>query len=370
MATRIRATSVVAQSPRSALILTPKANGADGVSALTRLVARSLADARVDTRVLALEQDDRTDLADVLNVPVESAAGGKIRFLLNGLRAAPRARRPELVVATHLRMLPAAVPLMAAGVPVATFLLGVECWRPLTRRDHSLLAQSQQLLPISQWTRERFLDANPSFATAAMNVCPLGVDMMPVVESEPVPGRVLVVGRLWAEERYKGHDLLIDVWPAVQRICPGAELVIVGDGDDRARLESRVRAAGLARAVHFAGLVSRQQLQRHFADAQVFALPSEGEGFGLVFLEAMRAGRPCIAARGAAEEVVANDTTGVVVPAGDATALTRALIDLLSNPERCAVLGRAGRRRFEEQYSQARFAERLLAILPQIHAIC
>jgi phosphatidylinositol alpha-1,6-mannosyltransferase len=357
--------------PRSALVLTPKAHGADGVSALTRLTACSLSDAGIETRVLALEQDARRDLSDgPLSVPVESANGGKLRFLLNGIKASPRARRPELVVVTHLRMLPVAVPLMASGVPVATFLLGVECWRPLSRRDRSLVSRSDRLLPISQWTRDKFIAANPSFAKSAMTVCPLGVDSSGLVDATPVPGRALVVGRLWAEERYKGHDLLVDIWPAVQRACPNAHLVIVGDGDDRGRLEARVRDAGLAHAIRFAGLVSQDELRRHFAEAQVFVLPSEGEGFGIVFLEAMRAGRPCIAARGAAEEIVLDGTTGRIIQSRNGEALTRALTQLLRDQQLCELMGRAGRRRLEEQFSAAKFSQRLLEALQQTQPAC
>jgi phosphatidyl-myo-inositol dimannoside synthase len=357
--------------PKSALVLTPKVHGADGISALTRLVAGSLASADVETRIVALEEDARRDLSDgSLSVPVESADGGKLRFLLSGLKAAPRARRPELVITTHLRMLPAALPMMASGVPVATFLLGVECWKPLTRRDKGLLARCDRLLPISQWTRDRFLAANPSFTGAAMTTCPLGIDALPVPMTRPINGRALVVGRLWAEERYKGHDLLIDVWTSVKRDCPDAQLMIVGDGDDRDRLEARVRDVGLSDVIHFAGLVSQDALRRHFAEAQVFVLPSEGEGFGLVFLEAMRAARPCIAARGAAEEIVQQGITGSIVPARDAEALTSTLVALLQDPERCDALGHAGRRRFEGHYSAACFTERFLNALQQTGVAC
>jgi phosphatidylinositol alpha-1,6-mannosyltransferase len=352
------------------LVLTPKALGADGVSALTALVGTSLANANIDTRILALEQDARGDLGDRVTVPIESANGGKLRFLLNGIKAAPRGRRPELVVATHLRMLPAALPLMASGVPVATFLLGVECWRPLSRRDRTLLSRCDRLLPISRFTWARFVEANPAFQHAPMTLCPLAAEPLPVSPEPPVRGRTLVVGRLWAEERYKGHDALIDAWTSVRRACPDAHLVIVGDGDDRPRLEARVAAAGLGDVITFTGLISQDELRRQFASAAVFALPSEGEGFGLVFLEAMRAARPCIAAHGAAEEIVVDGVTGRIVPARDAGALTSALVELLSDPARAAMFGRAGRARFENEFSSTPFRTRLIDALHQTAVTC
>jgi glycosyltransferase involved in cell wall biosynthesis len=100
----------------------------------------------------------------------------------------------------------------------------------------------------------------------------------------------------------------------------------------------------------------------------LFALPSEGEGFGIVFLEAMRAARPCLAAPGAAEEIVVDGVTGRVV-ARDVTALATALVELTSEPVRCDVLGRAGRQRLEQEFSSARFAARFIdAIQPTLTA--
>jgi glycosyltransferase involved in cell wall biosynthesis len=160
------------------------------------------------------------------------------------------------------------------------------------------------------------------------------------------------------------------VWPAVRQACPAAQLVVIGDGDDRARLEARVNDAGLSATIQFAGLVSQNELREHLESAQVFVLPSEGEGFGIVFLEAMRAARPCIAAAGAAEEIVRDGVTGRVVVPRDASALTNALIELLNDPQRCDALGREGRRRLEQEYSITRYGERLMDALQQTCAAC
>lgn len=352
-------------------MLAPAVHGADGISAVTRAVASSLVQAGIETRILALADAARYDLVDSpLSVPVMSAGGSRARFLLGGLAAALR-RRPEIVIATHLRLLAAAGPLIAARVPVTVVLQGVECWKRLAVPDRVLLGRACRLLAISRWTRDRFLAANPRFAGRPVSLCPLGIDVSAPIPVDPsVPGRVLVVGRLWAEERYKGHDLLIDVWQDVRRAVPHAHLVIVGDGDDRARLEARTREAGLAQAIRFTGVLPHAELQRAFVQAQLFAMPSDGEGFGLVYLEAMRAARPCLAARGAAEEIVIDGVTGRIVPPRDRAALAAALVELLSDPDRCTAMGLAGRERVENEFSSARFAARLLETLSRVPAAC
>src|SRR6185369_16030411 len=120
-------------------------------------------------------------------------------------------------------------------------------------------------------------------------------------------------GRMAASERYKGHDLMLDALPAVIRSAPGTRLVLAGDGDDRARLERRVRDLGLSDDVTFTGFVADSAMRTLYRNAAVFVLPSTGEGFGLVYLEAMREGIPCVAARGSvAEEVFASDDNGVL----------------------------------------------------------
>ena len=105
---------------------------------------------------------------------------------------------------------------------------------------------------------------------------------------------ILTVGRLSAAERYKGHDRLIAALPGILARVPDAAYLIVGSGDDRPRLERLAREAGVADRVVFAGHVPDEELPDYFALAHVFAMPSTGEGFGIVFLEAAASGLPVI----------------------------------------------------------------------------
>ena len=102
-------------------------------------------------------------------------------------------------------------------------------------------------------------------------------------------------------ERYKGHDQLLEAMTTL----PDARLVVAGDGDDRRRLEEKAAALGLGDRTFFTGFLSEATLAELYRRCAAFVMPSRGEGFGLVYLEAMRAGKPVLAARGsAAEEIV------------------------------------------------------------------
>jgi glycosyltransferase involved in cell wall biosynthesis len=178
--------------------------------------------------------------------------------------------------------------------------------------------------------------------------------------SEPF---ALIVGRLSSQERYKGHDTLLQLWREAMKVCPAGRLVIVGDGDDRARLEHRAKELAVADAVSFLGRVTGEKLESLYRDCSFFVMPSSQEGFGLVFLEAMRAGKACIAGRGAAEEVVEHGATGVVVPSHDRPALLAAITRLFRDAELCEQMGHAGRERYRAHFTQAHFEQRLLAAL-------
>jgi len=164
-------------------------------------------------------------------------------------------------------------------------------------------------------------------------------------------GYLLIVGRLASGERYKGHDELLAAMPSLLASHPETRLVVAGDGDDRPRLEAAAAAHGLADRVLFAGFVGEATLAELYRRAAAFVMPSRGDGFGLVYLEAMRAGLPVVAARGgAAEEVVADGTTGLLVDPASPEELTAALSRLLADPPLAARLGAAGGRRARETF--------------------
>src|SRR6185295_16402186 len=173
-------------------------------------------------------------------------------------------------------------------------------------------------------------------------------------------GFLLIAGRMASGERYKGHDQLLEALPNLLAEHPETRLVIAGDGDDRARLEAKAAALGIGGVVAFTGFVSEATLAELYRRCAAFAMPSRGEGFGLVYLEAMRAGKPVLAARGsAAEEIVHHGETGILVDPDDREELPAALAHLLAEPETARRMGEAGRERWQRDFGHERFRERL-----------
>jgi glycosyltransferase involved in cell wall biosynthesis len=157
----------------------------------------------------------------------------------------------------------------------------------------------------------------------------------------------LIVGRLVP---LKGHRYLLSALAQLRHAQRDVALLVVGDGPLRASLERFADAPDLKAAVHFLG--GRQGLvEETLAAADIVVVPSLLEGFGLVALEAMAAGRPCVVSRtGGLPEIVEDDDSGILVPAGDVTALASALDRLVSNPDLRARMGRRGRAVVEARF--------------------
>jgi phosphatidylinositol alpha-1,6-mannosyltransferase len=166
------------------------------------------------------------------------------------------------------------------------------------------------------------------------------------------------------EERYKGHDQLLESWPAVVAQVPTAQLIVAGLGNDVPRLRDKARALGVGHLVLFCGFLPSPTLTALMGRVAAFAMPSAREGFGLVYLEAMRAALPCIGSTSdAAGDIIVHGETGYLVDRADPAALSAAIISLLTDDVRRAAMGKAGRRRFEAQFTADRFAARLRDIL-------
>jgi glycosyltransferase involved in cell wall biosynthesis len=165
------------------------------------------------------------------------------------------------------------------------------------------------------------------------------------------------------EDRYKGHDLLLELWQERMRSDPRLKLVIVGDGSDRRRIEEKSLSLGLGDSVIFTGPIPDGQLHALYRDCEFFVMPSSGEGFGLVYLEAMRAGKACIAACGAAAEVIEDGVTGLLVNPNSPQEVSDAVQALASSPQRARQMGAAGYQRFLAKFTSDHFAEALLAAL-------
>ncbi len=180
-----------------------------------------------------------------------------------------------------------------------------------------------------------------------------------LTEGAPV---VASVGRFVA---YKGYTHLLEAARLVREAAPEVHWVLVGDGELRSELEAQCRGLGLESRVHFTGW--REDIPEVLALADLFVLPSLGEHFGRVLIEAMAMGRAVVATdAGGVPEVVLDGETGLLVPPAQSRALAEAVLALLRDPARARRLGEAGRLRAEAEFSLARHVETVEALYKEL----
>ena len=297
----------------------------------------------------------------------------KARFAATAIRAA--SRRAKLVLAGHPNLGPVAQSMRIVSPKLRTVVCahGVEVWEPLPIARRLAMRRANLVLTPSRDTANHL--AEQHVRRDRIHVLPWALDPgfeLALDGSAPreLPhgfpqGRViLTVGRWLANERYKGMDTLITALPRLLPRWPELQLLAVGEGDDRAWLEDLAEKNGVLLHVHFLTGLSHEELIACYLACEMFALPSRGEGFGLVYLEAMACGKPVIGgAHGGAPEVVEDGVSGYLVPHGDSTQLVTSIETLLSDPALAQKMGARGKQRVERDFRFNVFAKAFKKIL-------
>ncbi len=271
------------------------------------------------------------------------------------------------VIFTRVTLWPLAWPLYLRKQPYVFVLHGVEAWRRFPPWARMIFRRACAFWSVSRYTAEKFLQANrlSSFWT----LLPPALDPY-FKDPEETPLKedyryLITVARLSPDAAYKGVDLVIKVLPGLLRDFPDLHYVVIGGGPLLRSYQELAASLGVASRVHFLG--ARRDVARFLRAAEIFVLVSRGEGFGIVFLEAMFFRKPLIgASEGGIPEVVRDGENGLLVPYGDLEALTRALKTLLSQKEEARRLGEAGYRLLEREYTFEQFRNRLYKELKRL----
>jgi asparagine synthase (glutamine-hydrolysing) len=279
------------------------------------------------------------------------AARGKLGF---ALRAAFAGLRHDLdyVVCGHINFLPLA--LAIAGWRQCGVLLvvhGIDAWSPprgfelrggvdLARR---MLARVDHVIAVSQVTANRLM-AWSAIDANRFHILPNCVDpaqFSPTLDTRELAARydvagcrvLLTVGRLAGEERYKGFDEVLEVLPQLRSEYPDLRYIIGGDGADKTRLQDKAAALGVADIVRFAGYVPEADKAQLYTLANAYVMPSRGEGFGIVFLEAMASGVPVVGSRiDGSREALRDGQLGTLVDPDNREELLAAIRHALAQP--------------------------------------
>ncbi len=329
------------------------APGRGGIAAVARMTARAVVGVGVDLELVSLL--DKSSL-NVAGKRAHVTKGSRLAYLLYchfGAIKHKRALYDSLGMArAHPRI---------GGIPYAIWMHGIEVWRPLSRERQSVLRRAERILVNSHYTLERFQEQHWRLENA--HICHLATEQDEPPDAFPDfqgPPTVLILARQDKDQYYKGHRELIECWPRVVSVVPDAHLIIAGNGDGLSLTRELVSQSKAAANIEILGFVSDKDLPALWRRAHVFAMPSRKEGFGIVYVEAMRHGLPVIASvHDAGQEVNQDGVTGYNVNLDKRQELADRLIQLLKDTDLACSLGKASFEYWRDNFRYGAFEQRL-----------
>ena len=287
-------------------------------------------------------------------------------------------KKPDLIITTHLNFTPIANFLkILLGIPYYTIAHGIEAWNIENHRLITALKNADKILAVSNYTRDRLINEqnlNPdnilvlpnTFDHQKFKVAAKPDYLLQRHHLKRDTKIILTVARLSTSEQYKGFDQIIRSLPQIIIETPNIHYVLVGKGDDRARIENLVKGLQLENYVTLAGFIPEKELCDYYNLCDVFAMPSKGEGFGIVYLEALACGKPTIGGnQDGAIDALCNGELGILVDPDNIEQIAKAIIDILQGSHPLAILYQPEllRKKVIEIYGFDKFKERLVLIL-------
>ncbi|WP_170384358.1 glycosyltransferase family 4 protein [Ruegeria atlantica] len=322
---------------------------------------------------IVLRRDQTSDMPTDVDADFRPCGTSVLRMFHEAMGAA---RGADILVAGHVNLLPVltACSVIAPRAPRILVVHGDEVWGdPVYRErkpfDAPMMRRLDRVVSVSQFTANRMAKAfglSPEMFSIFRNA----VDEIPSPDqTQPKQPNILCVTRLAEHDHGKNVDKLLRAFAVLKTQNLEATLTIVGDGVLRHGLEKLSLELGISEHVRFTGRVSDKSLAAAYASASVFCLPSEKEGFGIVYLEAWLRGLPVICGdRDAAQEIVSDGVDGYIVDPSNIEEFASQLGKLLAQTETAREIGARGRSKVEAQYLMPHFENQLKSILDSVKA--
>lgn len=355
-------------------LVTDAHGGFGGISQYNRDALEAIASydtvGRVDVLPRLADVDQLRSLPPKVNYDL-SGLGGRLRFSLATARRILKRNRPDLIYCGHVNLIPSAVPLAKKNrIPIVLAIYGIDVWTPAPWAVKRMIeACGLHVISISKTTNDRFLkwcDVDPAHTSIVPNAIRLN-DYLPRPPNRELAIRyglenktvLMTLGRMASSERYKGFDEIIDVLPRLRSVVPNLCYLAAGDGPDKQRLQDKVSSLGLTDCVIFTGRIPDETKSDYYRLADLYVMPSQGEGFGFVILEALACGVPVVASRlDGTREAVLDGKLGILVDPRDPDSIAQGIQEGLRRPREVP--------EGLEYFSYSHFSERLRQALSSV----
>ena len=261
------------------------------------------------------------------------------------------AERPDLIICGHINFSPLAAKIFnLLKIPYWVIVHGIDAWNIEDLSKIDGLNSAQKIVSVSNYTRDRIVreqnispDRIPllpvTFDANQFTVKPKPQYLLDRYKLAPEQQIILTVTRLASGDRYKGYDQILQALPAIRRQIPNICYLLVGKGNDRDRIEAMVDDLGVRDCVILAGFVRDHELADYYNLCDLFAMPSKGEGFGIVYLEALACGKPTIGGnQDGAIDALCNGELGILVNPDSIDEIAETIVQILRKKHSLSIL--------------------------------
>ena len=325
-----------------------------GIEKVCRLAGRALhllASEQPDSKVSIFSMyDEKTDSND-LYFPASIFSGfgqSRVHFIAAAIK---EGINNQMVILSHVNLLLVGflIKLIAPNTKIVLIAHGIEVWRNFPKWKRMMLNRMDLILPVSEFTKIRMMELYdiPEHKMTVLNNCldpflPLPLKakkndrLLKLYGINKNDTLLFTLTRMASGERYKGYDQVIQAIHDLKQLHPTIKYLIVGKYDDveKARLDEVITRLHLADNIILAGFIPDEEIAVHFNLADIYIMPSQKEGFGIVFIEALYYGKPVIAGNAdGSVDALKNGLFGLLVNPSDQQKINKAIVEVITNKQ-------------------------------------
>jgi len=351
-----------------------------GIQKFNKNLVRALEELVFDTVCYSLH-DLKTDFPKTTTrTKFFSATGNKVKFIINSLKYSTTT---DTILIAHINLTFPLALLIKVFLPKKKIILithGIEIWQNLSWSKKIGLKACNEIVTVSNYTRQQIINKHkitPSRIKILHNTIDEDfkpyekdgkpIDLLQKYHLTGVEKIILTVCRLNSTEKNKGYDKVIEMLPRIIKTNPSVKYILVGKGDinEINRIKSLITSLGLDDYVILTGYVSEDDLPKYYALCDVFIMPSEKEGFGIVFLEALVSGKLVIGGnRDGSVDALLNGRLGTLINPRSADEIYSSLLSKITmNDEEIKKISPEIKRITQENFGFSNFKKNILEIL-------
>ncbi len=320
-----------------------------GIEKVCQIAGKALYESQFEVQIFSMYDKRASNEKYFPSQIFKGFYGRKISFILKSIK---EGLKSKLVILSHINLLSIGylVKVLSPKTKLILFAHGIEVWKPLSTFHKKMLTKCDSILAVSNYTKEKLEEINdiPKYKCKVLNNCldPFLPEPVKLNENSQWYARynltknnfiLITVTRIRASEQYKGHEVVLESLSNIIKEFPQLRYLIVGKYDisEKERLDNLIHQYRLTDKVIFTGFITDEELPAHYKLADVFIMPSYGEGFGIAFIEAMYYGLPTIAGnKDGSVDALYNGELGILVDPQDIDEISNAIKKIILNKEK------------------------------------